>query len=98
VPTGIPEIATSDNNYSLKSYPNPFSESAIISMYIPDAIHVTLDVYNFAGVKVKSLVSNKLIEGEYTVTINFDSLEGGVYFCKMTAGNITKTHKLVLVK
>ena len=81
-----------------QNYPNPFNPTTDIEYYLPEAAHVTLDVYNVTGQKVASLVDRVLGAGTHTAQWDAGSYSSGVYFYRLTAGNYTETKKMVLLK
>ena len=86
-----------------RNYPNPFNPETEISYSIPEAAYVTLDFYNINGQKVISLVDQHEDAGSYTVKWDSKGADGnqvasGIYFYKLTAGEFTKTMKMVLMK
>jgi len=96
--TEIPETFSLGQNY-----PNPFNPETEISYSIPEAAYVTLDFYNINGQKVISLVDQHEDAGSYTVKWDSKGADGnqvasGIYFYKLTAGEFTKTMKMVLMK
>jgi len=91
------------NTFELsQNYPNPFNPTTTISYQVPHAEHVTISIYNITGQKVKTLVDNQHDAGIYSIVIdaadNGSTLSSGVYFYKMTAGNISISRKMVLLK
>ena len=94
-----------------QNYPNPFNPVTKISYKITEDSHVSLKVFNTAGVQVYVLADKKQTAGNYTVTfdagntVNGINLPSGVYFyvLKITGnGNNTITNtavkKMMLVK
>ncbi|MCC7431882.1 T9SS type A sorting domain-containing protein, partial [bacterium] len=64
---------------------------------------VKLEVFNAKGELVRTLVSEKQNEGSHTSNWNGKDESGktvssGIYFYKLTAGNYTKTNKMILLK
>jgi hypothetical protein len=92
------------NSYSLaQNYPNPFNPETIIEYSLPSAGHVTLTVYNVLGQSVVSLVNEYQSAG--TKRIVWDArdehgqrVDSGVYFYRMTSGDVDLTRKMVLMK
>jgi hypothetical protein len=78
--------------------PNPFNPTTTISFDIPEAGHVSVDVFNVAGQKVDTLVNNTLQAGNNTVTFDGANLAAGVYFYTVKAGDFSKTMKMTLLK
>ena len=83
--------------------PNPFNPSTLISYYVTARGHVTLDIYDILGRRVRTLVSDDVEPGRYTVEWNGADDQGrqaasGVYFARMATPQYQKTHKMVLVR
>ena len=86
-----------------QNYPNPFNPTTTISYALPRSADVTLEIINIAGQKVKSFDFGRQDAGNYTVEINLSDdisadLSSGVYFYKLTAGDFTRTRKMMLLK
>jgi len=105
VPTSVDDnIENVPDEYELLSnYPNPFNARTNIAFTLPAASDLTLDVYNIAGQHIKSLADGYFGSGEHTVT--WDSRDDygnevatGVYFYRLRAGDIQKSHKMTLIK
>lgn len=102
------ELAFSEDNsvtnnepytYSLlQNYPNPFNPVTSIEYSIANTENVELKVFDLLGREVQTLVSGVQNPGSYSVTFNAQNLSSGVYFYKLTAGNFTGIHRMVLVK
>ncbi len=50
------------------------------------------------GKEVASLVNGRKEPGNYSVTFNAENLPSGIYVYKLTAGKLTTTKKLLLIK
>ena len=85
-----------DEDYS--QYPNPFCPSTIVSFDMPESGHVTLVMYNILGEVVDTLVNDSLQAGYFEVTLDNLGLDSGVYFCRLFAGEIRESKKIVLIK
>jgi 5'-nucleotidase/UDP-sugar diphosphatase len=81
-----------------QNYPNPFNPTTTISFSLPKTSDVTLKVYNPLGQLVTTLVQNQLNAGVHQVRFNAADLSAGIYFYRLTAGSLTETRKMVLVK
>jgi hypothetical protein len=94
----LPRKLTLDQNV-----PNPFNPTTVISFSLPEAAHVTLDVYNIMGQRVATLLEERMAAGRHTVTWNGRTHDGrqatsGVYLYKIVAGSHTETRKMLLLK
>ncbi len=81
-----------------QNYPNPFNPTTSIQYRIPSNAFVTLRVYDLLGREVSLLVSERETAGGYTVTFDARGLASGVYFYRLTAGNVTQTRSMLVLK
>lgn len=81
------------------SYPNPVKGNTTISYTIPFANFVSLKVYDILGNEVETLVSEIKHAGSHEILFNPDHLTGGVYFCRLQAGDrIIETQKVLFLR
>lgn len=86
-----------------QNYPNPFNPSTEIAFAIPKNSHVSIKIYNMQGQLVKNLFEENLEAGYYRANWNGDdnseaSVASGVYIYRLTAGDITMSKKMTLVR
>ncbi len=84
-----------------QNYPNPFNPITIIKYTIPDVetLHATsLRIYNILGREIATLVNQKQLPGNYSVTFDASNLPSGVYFYTLRAGEFSATKKMILLK
>jgi hypothetical protein len=81
-----------------QNYPNPFNPTTTINYHLPFHSFVTLRVYDILGREVATLVNANQNAGVHTVTFDAHKLPSGVYFYRVTAGNLSEVRKLVLEK
>jgi len=87
------------DKYNLSpNYPDPFKSSTTIEFSLPRSCNVTLTIYNVLGQKVAPLVAEKLSAGKHKAQWIASDLAGGLYFCRLEAGEFSKTIKMVLLK
>jgi len=85
------------DGFSLEqNFPNPFSTSTLISFTIPYDSHVSLKLYNYLGVEVKTLVDADLTAGTQTIELTSANLSKGTYYYKLRAGLFTATKVLII--
>jgi hypothetical protein len=94
--------------YSLEqNYPNPFNNSTIIYYDVPDVAgklaHVTLQVFNILGEKVKTLVKEDKEPGRYFAVWNGTNdanqrVASGVYIYRLVWKESQKAKKMILLK
>jgi hypothetical protein len=111
-----PEKQTLPVNFCLKqNYPNPFNAGTTIPFTIPSPpvnssqfmvhrpINTTLDIYNILGQKVRTLVDEAKLPGEYEVRWYGKDEKGnfvasGIYFYRIKAGDFHESKKLILIR
>ncbi len=84
-------------------YPNPTNGPTRISFYANPSDNVSVKIYSVSGQLVYSLDDVSSPSGNHMVywdgTNNSGAnLEEGYYFVKISAGDLTSTKKLVLIK
>ncbi|WP_456429951.1 T9SS type A sorting domain-containing protein, partial [Rhodocaloribacter sp.] len=80
------------------AYPNPFNPVTTLRYALPQAEHVTLEVFDMLGRRVATLVNEVQKAGRYTIRFEAGDLASGVYFYRMRAGSFVETHKMILLK
>lgn len=97
------------NKFELfQNRPNPFNPETIIDFYIngddfSGAEQVTLEVFNILGQKVKTLLDEALVPGQYSVVWDGTDEYGqrsasGIYLYRLRVGDADQTKKMILLK
>jgi len=94
-PTSVIEKISYKGLGSLNCYPNPVLNTAEIQFTVDEMSFVKIEVYDIFGQKVKSLVNEKLIAGEYSVEIETKDLPAGMYFIRMEMPNNLLVEKMI---
>ena len=81
-----------------QNYPNPFNPTTNITFDLPVSGNVSMKVFDVSGKEVFTLVDGFKSAGTYNVNFNAASMNSGVYFYRLEAGNVTTTKKMILVK
>jgi len=84
-----------------QNYPNPFNPVTNIKYQVPNNSLVTLKVYDILGREVETLVNEFLKAGVYETQFpaNTDlNLSSGIYFYKLTMGDLSTVKRMVLIK
>jgi PKD repeat protein len=92
-----------DEFETLQNYPNPFNASTNIEFALPVESHVSLEVYNVLGQRVRTLVNEYLPAGRHTVQFNARDERGvelasGIYFYRLQTDDGIDTKKMILMK
>lgn len=80
------------------NYPNPFNPATTIRYGIPEDSFVKLTVYNTLGEEVKSLISEYLPAGFYSIEFDASNLPSGIYIYRIKANDFLDTKKMILLK
>jgi hypothetical protein len=90
---------TAPTAFSLsEAYPNPFNPTTSMTLAVPVAGNVSVQVYNIMGQVVATLISGHMDASTYNLTWDASDASSGMYFVKAeTVGSVT-TQKLVLMK
>jgi hypothetical protein len=83
--------------------PNPVADHALISYDIAARCSRRIFIYDIHGRAVAAIVSGMVAPGRYQVLWNCRDdrgrlLPGGVYFCRLQAGDFQATQKLLLLR
>lgn len=87
-----------DTYFLFQNYPNPFNPGTTIKYQIPEAINVSIKVYDIRGRFISEIVNSFQQPGIYELKWNGAGYASGIYFYRLKAGNFTETKKMVLVK
>jgi hypothetical protein len=86
-----------------QNYPNPFNPVTTIEYTLPRRNHVSIEIFNLLGQKVRTLVNREESAGSYTITWDGTTASGqsaatGVYLYRFQAGDHVETKKMLLLK
>lgn len=86
-----------------QNQPNPFNPATEISFSLPRSGRASLQVYDLAGRRVRTLVDGEMPAGVFTARWNGRDQAGapvssGIYLYRLVAGDFVQTKRMVLVK
>lgn len=86
-----------------QNQPNPCREFTIINYQLPKPASTVLRIYDMSGRLVRTLVDDEKEPGSHTVTWDGKGENGlpvatGVYFCRLSAGELSAMKKLVVLR
>ena len=95
---GIPKVASLKGNY-----PNPFNQSTMIGFEIAKPGNVKIEILNFRGQVVNTILNAYHHQGQYSVEWNGKDNSGtqvssGLYLYRMTTEYGSETKKMVFIK
>ncbi len=79
-----------------QNYPNPFSGTTNVMIYLTRPGDVKVSVHNMAGTEVINQTSTGLIRGNHIIEINAAGLPAGVYTYSLTAGGSTVSKTMIV--
>ena len=99
-PIGIQNISSEiPDKFKLEqNYPNPFNPTTKIKFDVVRLGNVKIVVYDVMGREVQTLVNESLKPGTYEASFDGSSLNSGVYFYKISAGEFSQTKKMLMIK
>ncbi len=80
-------------------YPNPFNPNTTVTIGLPVAGNLRVDVYNIMGQQVESIADTRFTAGHHSFIFNGTDLSSGIYFIRATVpGKMDQFKKVVLMK
>jgi hypothetical protein len=80
-------------------HPNPFNPQTQFTLSVPEAQHVTVEVYNLLGRRVDVLHDGRLeAEQSYTFTFEAANEPSGIYLIRIIGKAFTATRRVTLLK
>ncbi len=106
VPTGLDDGDMNlPSQFALaQNYPNPFNPTTQLSFSLPEKSLVTMNIFNIAGQKIKTLANREFSAGIHTVEWDGTNASGskaatGIYLMKLTTDkNFSKSIKMLMMK
>ena len=81
-----------------QNFPNPVVSNTQISYQLQSSAFVTLNVFDFQGREITTLVNERQNPGNHSVQFNVSDLPNGVYFYRVEAGKYYDVKKLIVLK
>jgi len=95
--TGIQDKSEDKNIISLTSYPNPFRDQSTIKYQISNNSYIKMVICNVYGEVISTLVDKNQTAGTYSVKLSNGLFPAGFYLCRLSAGENTKTIRLIKI-
>lgn len=102
--TGTTESASVSDVSSLSGYsleqnrPNPFAGKSTVEITLPTSGMVRLVIIDAKGELVQTVLDQRMDAGTSEVTLDASTLMSGTYYYQMTAGNVTLTRHMTVLK
>ncbi|MBS1518968.1 MAG: T9SS type A sorting domain-containing protein [Bacteroidetes bacterium] len=81
-----------------QNFPNPFNSKTKIRFDLLKSGEVKLEIFDALGRKVSTLLNERKQPGTYEVLIEFENLNSGVYFYRLSSDNKSLNMKMLLIK
>ncbi len=81
-----------------QNYPNPFNDKTKIKYCVAYRTNVKISIQNSEGIEVENLVNDKKDPGTYEFEFDGGTLPGGIYLCRLNAGNFSAVKEMFLLK
>jgi len=82
----------------LQNYPNPFNPTTNIEYNLASSLDVHLAVYDIYGREIETLVDKPQASGRYVINWEPKNIASGVYYCRLKAGHLIRTTKMIYVR
>ena len=82
----------------LQNYPNPFNSQTAIEYYLLDSEHVSLDIYDLLGRKIKTIIDEYQTQGVHRIVWDARSRSTGIYFYRIVIGDYAESKSMILLK
>jgi len=79
-------------------YPNPFTESTMLTVDISEQMNVQIVLYNMAGIMVAELMNEQVDPGRHQILLNAAELPSGTYFYRVLTPGFVVTKKIIKIK
>ena len=97
ITTNIAQKQYTKNINDLKNYPNPFDTNTTIEYRLQENAHVTLEIWNAKGQKIRTLLDQKQAKGNYSLPVNLNNKKG-IYFYTLKVNGKQISNKMLKLK
>jgi Domain of unknown function (DUF4331)/Secretion system C-terminal sorting domain len=80
---------------TVNAFPNPFVESVQFNYSVEQEAQVTIEMYNQAGRRLKTIINRRLEAGNYQAEFDAAHLPAGVYYARVKTGENMQVIKLI---
>lgn len=78
----------------LRLFPNPAREESTLSLHLPDATDLRLDLFDAQGRYLRSVYQGRPPAGQWQTAIPLEALPGGIYFARLQLNKRTALIRL----
>jgi len=100
---GDPYVTSATEQFSTEItasiFPNPVTDVLKISINLPEAADVLIELYDLLGKRIAVVFKGKKERDTQEISFNLQNVPAGTYFCKIIAGQKTiSTEKIIVIK
>jgi mannan endo-1,4-beta-mannosidase len=86
------------NSFKLiQNYPNPVCALTNIKYILTEPAHIKLTLFNYTGEEIYLLVSTYQSVGEYSLQLDCEKFESGIYFYRLEVNGYSETRKMIKI-
>lgn len=93
---GIEEASNKLN--VVQNFPNPFNQVSTIQYEVIDNANVAVEIYDITGKTVMTFNEGRRNAGVYTIQLNAEDFDNGVYYYSLIADGSRVTKKMMVLK
>ena len=88
------------NNVQISDiFPNPFIEDAVFNLEVNQSENMSIDLYNYLGMKIKTIYNGELSPGQkHTFRIDGSEIPSGCYFLHIVSSDFQTSKRVLLTK
>ena len=95
---GCVGIDNPTQSLALQVYPNPMTNSSVVSFNLDNSKNVKISLFNNLGMEVMKITESYMNAGNHSINLNLEGFENGIYFIRIQAGEKILTEKVTLVR
>ena len=80
------------------AYPNPFNSVTNLTFELPSASRAKVELFDISGRLVQTISDRQYTSGIHTISFDARDLPSGVYLTRVSAGTLSATQKLLLIR
>jgi len=93
--TGIEEANQLPTLIELNCYPNPFASDTRMAFHLTAECHVSGEVFDLSGRKVRGVIDQDLQAGQHLVNLDLVNIPCGVYIVRLRVGTVSSALSIV---
>ena len=82
----------------IQGYPNPVNGQATVAYTLSESSSVQLKLFNLTGALVSFLVNTTQDAGDYSQTVDFSTVQPGIYYLQLVANGNTAVQKISVIQ